>query len=252
MDFGFSRLAPAAILLAMTVPAVVDAADPNVLQGLYHDGVKSFYGGDYTRAAEVLSTAIDAGSKDPRSYYFRGLSRLRLGKRSDADADFKQGAAIEGRDFDAFFNVSRSMERIQGGERLMLERYRTDGRKNALAELESIRFERFRRFQTGASGPAAPAGGAAPAATGAPAEGAMPAGPATPAAPVNPFGAPATPAATPETPVNPFGAPAATPATPPAAAPPAAPANPFGGSAPAAAPAAPATPATPPANPFGT
>ena len=53
MVFGFSRLAPLTILLsilpAIASPAIVDAADPNVLQGLYHDGVKSFYGGDYTR-----------------------------------------------------------------------------------------------------------------------------------------------------------------------------------------------------------
>jgi hypothetical protein len=235
---GFSRLALLALASSFGPVTVAvnraEAADANVLQGLYAEGLKSFYGADYTRAGELLTTAIDAGSNDPRSYYFRGLSRLRLGKRTEADADFKRGAELEGKDFDAFFNVSRSIERIQGSERLMLERYRTKGRKNALAELEAIRFERFRRFQPGGASPPPTAEQVAPAA---PADAGTPASTAPAAAP------------------NPFGAPAASPATPEAApAAPAAPANPFGGPATPAAPgaAAPAAPATPPANPFGT
>jgi hypothetical protein len=202
---------------------VAQAIDSNVLSALYGEGMKAYYSGRYTQAHETFSQAIEAGSKDPRCFYFRGLSNLKLGRGPDAGMDFEKGAAIEAADFDVFFNVSGALERVQGPDRLTLERYRADGRKHAQKEIEKIRFEHYRRFaaQQPVAG-AATVEGSAPAATG-----------TAPAA--APAGAPAESA-------NPFGAPAAAPATPA----PAAGANPFGGAAPAAAPAPAAG-----GNPFG-
>lgn len=224
------------VTAATLVGGAARAVDSAVLSAVYGEGMKAFYAGRYPQAFETFSQAIEAGSQDPRCYYFRGLSQLRLGRAPDAKLDFEKGAALEGRDFDLFYNVSKSLGRVQGQERLMLEQYRAAGRKHALAEIEKIRFEYFRRFtpKEEAVAGAATVSGEATAS-------------ATPAAPTTP----ATPAAAADA-ANPFGGqPAPTaPATPAASGTPAA--NPFGGQPAPAAPATPATPGAPAANPFGT
>src|SRR5262245_4732439 len=112
-------LASSGVVGASAFPApMASAADAPVLPGLHHEGAKALHGGDNRRAEQLLSSAVEAGSKDPRCYYFLGLSEWRLGRAADADRNFKKGAEIEGRDFDVFFNVSRALERIQGSERL--------------------------------------------------------------------------------------------------------------------------------------
>jgi tetratricopeptide (TPR) repeat protein len=228
----FASAAMAGLVLAATLVGSASAIDSGVLLSLYGEGMKAFYAGRYAEAHETFTQAIEAGSQDPRCYYFRGLANNRLGRGPDAQIDFKKGAELEARDFDVFYNVSGALERIQGNERLMLERHRAAGRKFALAERERIRFEHYRRFapQEAVAGPATTGGveGAAPAAGAAPAmtPAAMPA--------ANPFGAPSD---------NPFGAPAAPT--------PAAPAAPASGTPAPAAPTAPAAPAPATTNPFG-
>lgn len=222
-------------LLAAVAQPVRAEVNEKILADVYNQGLKAFYAGQYIQAHDTLSQAIEGGSKDPRTFYIRGVANLRLGRQAAAKADFEQGAAIEGKDFDLFYNASTALERIQGPERRLLESYRAAGRKNAIAEIEKIRFEHFRRFDpnegvvgaatTGSTGAPAADPNAAPTGT---APAANPFG--APTAPANPFGAPSAPAA-PATPAggNPFGAPATPPpaAAPPAAAPPTN-ANPFG------------------------
>jgi len=220
--FAMSMVGLLALGFAVGSPARAEVNE-KILTEVYHQGLKSFYAGRYAEANETLSQAIDGGTKDPRPYYIRGIANLRLGRTANAQADFQSGAAIEGRDFDLFYNVSKSLERVQGNERKMLESYRAAGRKNALAEFEKIRFEYYRRFNPneGVVGAATTTSGAGGAAGQAPTTTDPSAPTATGAAPANnPFGG-AAPAAT--TPNNPFGGGA--PAAPPAAAPPA---NPFG------------------------
>jgi hypothetical protein len=217
------------------------AVDSGTLLAVYGEGMKAYYAGNYRQAHETFTTAIDGGCRDPRCYYFRGLSSLRLGRAPDAQLDFAEGAKLEAADFDVFYNVSGALERVQGNDRMLIERYRADGRKHALKERQRIRFEHYRRFAPseavpGAATTAAGSGGPAPAGAATTPDAAGPAGPAnTPAAAgANPFGAPAA---------NPFAP--ATPA-PAAPAPPASPAP----AAPAPAAPAPTAPA-PAANPFG-
>jgi hypothetical protein len=68
---------------------------------------------------------------DPRAWYFRGLAALRLGRTDEAEADFTEGAERESRDA-GVWPVSRSLERVQGPERLQLERHRIRARVAAL------------------------------------------------------------------------------------------------------------------------
>ncbi len=99
---------------------------------LYGLGVHSYYSQDYSGAYEHLTDAIKSGSHDPRAYYFRGLSYLRLGREEEARMDFDKGAELEADPQTSSFNVPRALERIQGADRLVLEEYRRKARAIAL------------------------------------------------------------------------------------------------------------------------
>ena len=260
---AWACLSTCALWSALAVPSA--AIDDKVLTSLYHEGAKAYFASDYRKAHDALTQVIEAGGKDPRAYYFRGLANARLGRTSNAQLDFTKGAEIEGQDFDTFYNVSAALERVQGPDRRALETYRQAGRKNALAAIEKIRFEKFRRFEPSQGTPSAATtvGQPAPDAS-APATdpAAMPAA----ATASDPFAAPAPAAPATAAPADAgglFGAPAAGSTMPEAPAASPAGGNPFGGGAPAASPfGAPATPAPPaspagatppaaPANPFG-
>ena len=104
-------------------------ADEAVLDQLYGDGVHAFFSGDYASAYTRLSTAIRDGSQDPRVFYFRGLAEMRLGREPDGITDLQKGAALEATDVNGRFFVGRSLERIQGSARVVLEQYRDQGRE---------------------------------------------------------------------------------------------------------------------------
>ncbi len=237
---------------------------------LYGLGVHSYYSQDYSGAYEHLTDAIKSGSHDPRAYYFRGLSYLRLGREEEARTDFDKGAELEADPQTSSFNVPRALERIQGADRLVLEEYRRKARAIALnREIQQreqrygeIRAEQTRALQAqtekapqapvGVSAPAegsnedpfgVGAAGVAPAAPAAPVEKppATPPAPAEKPAPAAPAEKPAPAAEKPAPAADPFAVPA--PAEKPAADPCAAP-------APAPAPAAPAKQPAPAADPF--
>ena len=126
------------------------SAQDSILTELYGSGVHSYFAGDYARAKEDLSSAIDGGTKDPRPYYFRGMANMKLGQDDAARADFKRGAELESADINGFYPVSRSLERIQGSQRLMIERQRTVARAASHAREErrnAMRYEQRRRAE---------------------------------------------------------------------------------------------------------
>ncbi|NLZ02284.1 MAG: hypothetical protein GXY25_17340, partial [Pirellulaceae bacterium] len=218
---------------------------------LYGLGVHSYYSQDYAGAYEHLTDAIKSGSHDPRAYYFRGLSYLRLGREEEARMDFDKGAEFEADPQTSSFNVPRALERVQGADRLMLEEYRRKARAIALnreIQQREQRYGEIRAEQTRAlraqteDAPEAPVGISAPAEGsnedpfGVGAAGVAPAGPAAPVE---------TPPATPPAPAEKPAAPAEKPAA--AAKEPAAAADPFAAPAPAEKPAAAADPFAVPA-----
>jgi hypothetical protein len=241
-------------------------AQEGVLSDLYGNGVHAYFAGQYRQAYDYLTSAIDAGTQDPRVYYYRGLTYQRLGRPTEAQHDFLAGARLETGDSAGLYQVDRSLQRIQGRTRLALERVRSAARAEAVQHANAERVERYQRTQAAqeevlvppSSAPGTlppqidtqpltpPADPVPPADAVPPARTAPPAGAAFEERP-DPFGenAPVRPATPP--PATPATPPPATPATPPPATPPAAqPATP-----PAGAPATP-PPATPPADPFAT
>ena len=105
--------------------------DPVAVRNAIGDGMHAFYAGDYDRSYDALTNAIEAGTDDPRGYYFRGLAALRLGRTSEAEADFTTGADRE-LATGSMRRVSQSLERVQGHDRLTLERFRSRARLGAL------------------------------------------------------------------------------------------------------------------------
>jgi hypothetical protein len=246
-------------LVALAFAGPVSWGQGNLLEEMYGRGVHAYFSHNYREAQELLSGAIDAGSRDPRAYYFRGLAYSRLGRPDEAKEDFQTGAQLEAAGAEPF-PIGRSLERIQGSDRLAIETSRRMARlavHNAQSTRDATRLESTRNAEADAlrdpsrTAPVAPAvnevdatdpfgaGGAAPAPV-EPAPTPEPAPLPEPApapervpAPADPFGeAPAAPApVAPPAPADPFGEAAA-----PAPAPAPAPADPFG-EAPAPAPA---------------
>lgn len=124
-------VAAAAATAAEFAPGLAGEEQIAVRQAL-GAGMHAFHAGDYDRAYQELSNAIEAGSDDPRGYYIRGLAAMRMGRTSEAEADFAAGADREAAS-GSMRRVSLALERVQGQDRLTLERYRSRARLAALA-----------------------------------------------------------------------------------------------------------------------
>ena len=127
--------------------ASVVLAENGALGELYGRGVHAYNSGNFVEAYNLLTRAIESGSEDPRCHYFRGLSYIRLGREPEARQDFTTAAAMEMEDTDRFYNVSKSLERIQGRARTLLERYRSNARLRAFQSREEERFNRYQRIR---------------------------------------------------------------------------------------------------------
>jgi hypothetical protein len=177
-SFHFAPLV--AILIAATLStSSATAQNPAVLAEVYGQGVHAYYAGRYNDAYNLLSSAIDSGTRDPRAYYFRGIVAYQQGRPEEARADWTEGAQLEARQGGGAF-VGRSLSRFQGSPRLELEAIRQQARLDAAKEAASRSDARMR--QLGVAPSANP--GAAPAGPGtAPAAGAVTPPPPAPAAP---------------------------------------------------------------------
>jgi hypothetical protein len=132
-----------ALLSAVSLSAQEDA----VLGQRYGSGVHAYFAGELRMAHRQLTSAIDGGSKDPRVFYFRGLTYLKLGRPQEAAVDFRKGAEFESKDINRFYAVGKALERVQGATRLELETYRVDARMAALADAEKNRKARYEAIQ---------------------------------------------------------------------------------------------------------
>ncbi|EMI40577.1 hypothetical protein [Rhodopirellula sp. SWK7] len=122
----------ALVAVAATTSAKTCQAQSAVLSEIYGRGVHAYHAGQYNKASEWLSMAINNGFQDPRAYYFRGLAAAASGRGFESKSDFQQGADIEARG--AFGDiVGRSLARVQGSTRMELELIRENARLNALA-----------------------------------------------------------------------------------------------------------------------
>lgn len=121
-----------AAVVGTAVPGLPSAsnvalAQSGVLAELYGSGVHAYYSHDYPKAYESLSRAIEGGINDPRAYYFRGLTSMATGRPDEAEGDFHEGARIEA--LGTFGPaVGRALTRVQGAQRMQIERIRQQAR----------------------------------------------------------------------------------------------------------------------------
>lgn len=191
---------PAACCLAVALGAVTTTAETPLSRDFLGSGMHAFHAGSYQESIQDLTAAINAGSQDPRAYYFRALALLQQGQEEEAIANMQEGALLESGGPGGIV-VGRSLERVQGKHRLLLEQYRRralieqqarDQRRIEQRYTEMIESEpeRLRERRPEAFLP--------PASTGSPvapaAAATTPAATTPPAANDDPFGAPSTPA----------------------------------------------------------
>jgi Tetratricopeptide repeat len=116
-----------AVTWATILPLAIRAQEASELTRLYNQGVNAYFAGRSSEAESSLSRALALESEDPRLYYFRALSLLRLGRLDEARGDMSVGASVEARRPQRFA-IGKTLERVQGSHRLMLERYRREAR----------------------------------------------------------------------------------------------------------------------------
>ncbi|HTU27685.1 MAG TPA: hypothetical protein VMF30_19900 [Pirellulales bacterium] len=127
---------------ASFLASAATAQDP-ILAQFYGAGVHEYFSGAYSQAISELTQAVDGGTKDPRVYYFRALAYYRMGDTTQAQADLANGAKLESADVNQYYPVSKSLERVQGSGRLLLERYRLQARAEAYRREEKRNLARY-------------------------------------------------------------------------------------------------------------
>lgn len=118
----WSKVSCILTLFVVLVCSQVQAQDA-VSRNHYGKGVQAYNRGNISTAQQHFQQALNYGSQDPRVYYFLGLTKLRSGDTYGAESDFNAAATLEysGK---RKYNVGMALSRVQGGERLQLERVR--------------------------------------------------------------------------------------------------------------------------------
>jgi hypothetical protein len=106
----------------------------DVASASYGRGVHAYFAGRYSDADAYLSQAQANELNDPRPYYFRALTLLRLGRSAEACEEFGVAASFEA-EAPNRFAVGAALQRVQGSDRLLLEKYR----RMARASVQSLK-----------------------------------------------------------------------------------------------------------------
>ena len=144
----FMRTRPFACLftvVSLSLANFVHAQDP--LDEMYGQAVHSYFRGDSNRAQELLTEVIDAGSQDPRAFFFRGLCQS-YGGFDVSNPDFERASQLE-IDGKKVVNVGKALERIQGPARVAIEKSRSKARLASRARLLEMQRTRYEGMQNG-------------------------------------------------------------------------------------------------------
>lgn len=127
----------------LSASTMVYGQDP--LDELYGQAVHSYFRGNLHHAEELLNEVINAGSQDPRAYYFRGLCQSTAGAIGGM-ASFEQAAQME-MEGKKVVNVGKALERIQGPVRVEIEKIRTRARLASRARLLEMQRSKYEEMQ---------------------------------------------------------------------------------------------------------
>ena len=110
---------------------------------LYGQGVHLFNTNRYAEAITYFDQAEGVKTQDPRVFFYRGLSHYRLGDQTAAVADYEKAAAMEQTVAGRSYSIPKALERVQGPERSVIERYRRAARRTWEAEQNKRRQDEF-------------------------------------------------------------------------------------------------------------
>lgn len=119
------------------------AQNSSEVTALYGRAVHAFFAGRTAEAEQMLTECIEAGSQDPRVYYFRGIARLQQCRDYEAEEDLRIGASLEARDPGMRYGIGNALQRIQGPERIALEKFRRAARVQRVQERRSLNQYRY-------------------------------------------------------------------------------------------------------------
>jgi hypothetical protein len=114
----------------------------DILEQVYGSGVHAYFAGQLEKAQLLFDEVINAGSQDPRVYYFRGLTQIQSQGGCIIEVglpDFEQAARLEvlGK---VGVNVNLALARVQGPTRIAIERLRAEARMAAkILQVEEAR-----------------------------------------------------------------------------------------------------------------
>jgi hypothetical protein len=89
--------------------------------GSFGQGYDRYWQGRYAEALADFNNAVRRDPRDPRFWYYKGLAEAALSDRSSAEASFRQGGVTERMRGSDRKLVGRSLERVQGVQRVWLE-----------------------------------------------------------------------------------------------------------------------------------
>ncbi|MDP1564334.1 MAG: hypothetical protein Q8M16_23390 [Pirellulaceae bacterium] len=111
-------------------PMSASQAFGQTTEHVFGTNIHRYYEGNYEQLISDVSAIVNEDLEDPRVYYLRGLAFLKTGQNQAAADDLKKGAELEAIQFGKRnYNIARTMQRIQGNDRAMLEAARSDAMK---------------------------------------------------------------------------------------------------------------------------
>lgn len=117
-------------MLPWAMPMTVQAQS-DVVEKLYGQGVHAYHSGMFEESLSAFDKAIELGTRDPRVYYYRGVTQSAVGNLEAAATDFSNAAQFEFASIGRFYSVGRALERVQGDVRMQIEEARQNARQAA-------------------------------------------------------------------------------------------------------------------------
>ncbi len=134
-------------LLGTQLTTSTSAQDSSEMSATYGRGVHAFFGNRSAEAEQLFTQVAQAGSTDPRVYYFRAMIRLQMGRQHEAEEDMRVGATFEARNPGRRHSIGLALQRIQGPGRRTLERFRREGRLDRVQQSRQQSRQRYEQLE---------------------------------------------------------------------------------------------------------
>ena len=97
----------------LITPSAVHATNWNQYNVEFERGLRNLNQGNYQKALEFFTKAIDIYKRDPAGYYNRGLANEELGNYKEAIDDYKKSMTMDGKMYKANTNNNIGYSYIQ-------------------------------------------------------------------------------------------------------------------------------------------